>query len=223
MNRESLYLEIGNIDDDLIQEASKVHGHKKHRNYFVRFVAAAACFCLICTGMFLGQRKDTIYFNELETPVTSKVRIPADENTTIHILSYQELFDYYGLEQFPDELPNLHRLEQSQYYIYQDLESILYDTNVLQYQSVDGGQTLSIVIAKETPSYEISGENVKQSQIDGVALVLATSKEFAEGTLSPVYWAEICNQEIYLRIVSYGMDEDSFINIIRELIKSQKK
>ncbi len=164
MNSESFYLEIGNIDDDLILEAA----------------------------------------------------------TTIITLTYQELFDYYELEQFPDMLSNLHRVEVINYFIYQDSESVIYDTNVLQYKSADGEQTLSIVITKEDSNYSAFEEHVKQSRIDGVPLVLAKSEELAEGQKQSVYWAEISNQEVYLRIVSHGMDEASFTNIIRELIKSQK-
>ena len=88
----------------------------------------------------------------------------------------------------------------------------------MHYKSADGEQTLSIVIAKEDSDYSVFEDNVKQSRIDGVPLVLAQSEDQAQG----IYWAEMRCQEVYLRIVSQGMDEASFTYIIREVIKLKK-
>lgn len=215
MNREALYLEIGNIDDDLILEAGEARGRQKSGISFVRFAGIAACLCLICAAVLFGISGDTVYFNEAEAPIAAKVLDPADENTTILTLNYQELLGYYGLAPLPDALCGLHRLEQSQYYVYQDSGNARYDTNVLQYRSADGGQTLSVVIAKEDPYYKTQGTGLKQSRIEGVPVVLAAAE-------NGVYWAEMDYQGVNLRIVAWGIDEAVFANIVREIIRTQK-
>ena len=216
MNGKSFYLEIGNIDDDLIQEASEARGHKVRKINFVRLASMAACLCLICTAMFLGMGKDVIYYNESPAPLTSKVLVPSDENTTVLTLTYQELFSYYGLEPFPDELSELQRMEQKQFFLYQSPENEIYDTNILNYRSEDGMQTLSILIKKGDDATQ--KKEVRKARIDGVSLMLAVS----ENTTQPIYWAEIYYDAISIRVVSSGMDESAFTNLIREVVQCQK-
>ena len=218
MNGKSFYLEIGNIDDDLIQEANEARGHKVRKINFVRLASMAACLCLICTAMFFGMHRDVIYYNEAPAPLTSKVLVPSDENTTVLTLTYQELFAYYGLELFPDELSELQRIEQKQFFLYQSPENEIYDTNILNYRSDDGMQTLSIMITKGESDDAIPKKDVRKSRVDGVSLILAVS----ENTAQPIYWAEIYHGGVSIRIVSSGMDESAFTNLIREVIRCQK-
>ena len=218
MNRESFYLELGSIDDDLIQEASEAHGHKVHRIDLIRLAGIAACLCLICTAVLFNTRRDVIYYNEASAPYTSKVLVPSDENTTVFTLTYQELFDHYGLEPFPDVLSGLQRLEQAHYYVYQSSENTTYDTNILNYHSDDGKQTLTIVLSKNG-SEPAAQQGMKRSRIGGTSLVLAVSNTPPAQT---VYWAEICGQEVYFRIVASGMDESLFTDIVREIVPLQK-
>lgn len=221
MNRKSFYLEIGNIDDDLIQEASESRGHRLQIS-FARLAGMAACLCLTCTVMFFGIHRDIIYYNEAPAPLASKVLVPSDENTTVHQLTYQELFAYYGLEPFPDVLMGLQKLEQTYYFVYQSSDNTIYDTNILNYRSDDGKQTLSIVLAKNGSDDTIEAGNIKKSKIDGVSLVLAVSEKPMESSAQSIYWAKIYNQGIFLRVVSSGIDETAFTKIIRELIKCQQ-
>ena len=219
MNRESFYLEIGNIDDDLIQEAVEAHGQKTHRVSFIQLAGIAACLCLICTAVLFGMRRDVVYYNEALAPLTAKVLVPSDETTEVLTLTDQELFDYYGLEPFPDVLAGLKRLEQTYFYVYQSLKDTIYDTNVLNYCSDDGKQTLTIMISKNGTEPVAQQQNMKKSRIDGTPVVLAVSN--APSGLTDC-WAEICNQDIYFRIVASGMDESSFTDIIREIVQLQQ-
>ncbi|MBQ8837330.1 MAG: hypothetical protein IJ002_07490 [Clostridia bacterium] len=215
MKRESLYLEIGNIDDDLIEAACAQRKSKKGRINFARFVGAAACFCIICIAAFSAFQKDSIYFNEIEVSSASKVKIPSDENTTVITPNYEELFDYYGITKFPDTLACMQRIEQKSYFIYQNLGGIIYDTNFLQYMSFDGKQTLTVAIAKE--EFDIQTEDAKLSKIYGVPLTMGVS----DGSAQPTYFAEVCIREVYLHITARGVDESAFVDIIREIIKLQ--
>ena len=219
MNRESLYLQIGNIDDDLICEAENAGGHKKRWKYVYYFVGMAACLAMICGGIFYSMNRDVIHYNTATIITSSKVVVPKE--TTVRNLTYSELIDYYGLQAFPDTLFGLHRLEQSEFFVYENAGKIVFDENVLQYSSVDGQQTIAITIATDEDC-EIYDNAAKKSRIDGVSMILSVSENVAGKSGQYLYRAETCHQDVYFRVVSYGMDEELFIKIIRELIKSQK-
>ena len=250
MNGKTFYLEVGKIDDDLILEASEACGLGKCgsvekcgswekygsqrtcgsrtraqgevSSWVFRLAGIAACFCLICAVLLFSARRDMIYFNESDPPMTSKVMIPADENTTIQSLSYPELLAYYGIQSFPDKLASLNRLELGQYYIYRDQELVLYDTNILHYKSADDRQNLSVMIAKEDSDPDIPDVSEEQSRIDGISLVLSMSEKFVAEGGQPVYWAEIDHGEVSIRMISYDMDKESFITVVREAVQSLK-
>lgn len=222
MNPKSFYLEIGNIDDDLIQEASESRGHSFRKITFARLAGVAACLCLLCAAVFFGMQRDIIYYNEAPSPLASKVLVPSDETTAVLQLTDQELFAYYGLQPFPDVLSGLQRSKQKDYFVYQSSENTIYDTNILTYRSDDGNQTLSVVLSKNGSDDTVEEGNVKKSMIDGVSLVLAVSEKPTESSAQPIYWAKIHKQGVFLRVVSSGMDETAFTNIIRELIQCQK-
>lgn len=207
MKRESLYLEIGNIDDDLVEEAFKAKANKKSKINFARFVGAAACICLICTASVLWLQRDIVRFNTSDISASSKVFIPSDAD--VHALSEEELFDYYEIEQFPNSISDMQKYEQSEYFIYYDTEDVVYDTNVLNYASADGKQSMSVTITKV--GFFPQPDNFELSRIDGVSLLLAVSED--------AYMAELRANETYISIVSHGIDEQEFVNTIEDIIK----
>lgn len=213
MNGRTLYLEIGSIDDDLILEASEARGRKIRKFPVTRLAGLAACLCLICAAALFGMNRDVVRYNEAPAPLASKLLVPSDENTTVFALTYPELFGHYGLEPFPDALGGLQRLEQSRYYVYRTAENAVYDTNILNYRSGDGEQTLTILLSTGEPE-DGGEEGLKKSRIDGLSVVLGA----AEGPAQPVYWAELCDQGVFLRMAASGMDEDSFTDLIREIV-----
>lgn len=219
MNRESFYLEIGNIDDDLICEAKTARGHKNRRKYMQYFAGIAACLCLMCGGLIYSLQRDVIHYNIATESATAKVFIP--EGTTVCDLTYPELCDYYGLEPLPDTLSGLSRSERSVFYIYKNAGEIILDENRLDYASADGGRTVTVTLA--TKEYDMPfDKTTENSRIDGVSMVLSAS-ETAVGTSGQrMYWAEIEQQNLYVCVVSLGLDEEAFIQVIRELLESQK-
>lgn len=213
MNGRTLYLEIGNIDDDLIMEANGDRGRKIRKFPVARLAGLAACLCLICAAALFGMNRDVIRYNEAPAPLASKLIVPSDEDTTVFTLTYPELFDHYGLKPFPDTLGGLQRLEQSCYYVYRTAENAVYDTNILNYRSGDGEQTLTVLLSTGEP--EDQEEGLKQSRIDGLSVVLGA----AEGSNQPVYWAKLRNQGVSLRVTASGMDEATFTDLIREVVQ----
>lgn len=217
MNREALYCEIGNIDDDLIQAANETHGYRMQMIY--RIAGIAACFFLICGGILFGLQKDIVHFNEIPAPGVSKAMVPADEDTTTVSMTYQELLAYYGMEQMPDTVgEELIKTRQTLFAIYQNpAGEIIYDTNILYYTSADGSKKLSVTLAKagEDAAYE----NGRPSRIDGVPVLLAF---FSNGTDSASYWADFQLKDVSVQIISDGMSKDGFIDATTELIRCMK-
>lgn len=217
MNRKAFYREIGNIDDDLIQAANKAHGQKHNVGMLYRIAGIAACFCVICGGILFGLQKDTLYINDIPIPMTSKVIVPTDENIKIVPMTYQELLVYYGMEQLPDAFgEELTRAEQSYFVLYQDQAgNVLCDTNILYYNNSDNSKTLSITFAKAEELSNTFHKDIKQSKIDGISMVLASTDQAA-------YWASFKLNDISVKITSYCLDEEAFINAVKEFIRSVK-
>lgn len=217
MNRKEFYQEIGNIDEDLILAANTAHGQTHHGRVLYRIAGIAACLCVICGGILFGLQKDVLYINDIPFPITSKVTVPADENTKIVSMTYQELLAYYGIEQLPDAFEEeLMRAEQSFFVLYQDpAGNVLSDTNILYYNSIDNSRRLSITLAKADEIFNSFRGDIKQSNIDGVSMILASTDQ-------TVYCASFKLNGLSIKIVSYGLNEDDFICTIKELIRSIK-
>lgn len=220
MNREEFYREIGNIDDDLIQEANEAHGKRRNRRMLYRVAGIAACLCLICGGILYGLQKDSLYINDMPTPAVSKIIAPADKNTRIVPVTYQELLAYYEMEQLPDVfLDELVRAEQSQFVLYEDQEGgVLFDTNILYYASDDRSKTLSIRLAKAEEPAEVLGEGIRLSEIDGVSILLAASNDRDD----TAYWADFKLNGVSVQMIFDGLSEDEFINAGKEFIRLMK-
>lgn len=212
MNREAFYKEIGDIDDELIMAAAHASGEKSTKGAVCRIAAIAACFCLICGGFLFLSHRDTIYINEISAPAVSKVVVPADENTEIVSVSYEELMDYYGIKQLPDTIgDDLARSEQSYFVFYKGSNGkILYDTNIFYFNNADRSRNVSVVIAK---SEEISDtyDGMVLSEIGDVSVMIAKSNGTA-------YWAAFKLSDVSFKVISDGMSEDEFIGMLKEFI-----
>lgn len=207
MNRETLYLEIGNIDDDLILEASAACGRRSFRGGTLRL---AACLCLICTAILWGMHREIIRYNEAPTPVTAKNVTPSDETTSILTLTYEELFEHYGMEPLPDTLAGLVRQERAHYFVCRSADGTVCDTNVITYCAEDRSQTVTILVSTE----DSPKTDLKWSRISGIRLVLGVDTSTAQ----PIYWAELSEGGVFLRVVSSGMEEAAFTGALRELL-----
>ena len=221
MNRKELYQEIGNIDDDLVQEASSAYGKKYNLLSLCRIAGIAACLCLICSGILSVMRRDVIYFNETAVPIVSKIIVPTGENIQVVPMGCQDILDYYGIKKLPDDLgEGLIREEQSYFALYQECSGdIVYDTNTFYYSSIDSSRTLSVTLAKAGKSPNNSHKDVKLSTIDNVSILLTVSLNNEKYT---AYRAEFEIRDVSVRIISDSLDKDMFINVIKEFIQFLK-
>lgn len=221
MNREAFYREIGYIDDDLIEAANEAPAQKHKKPLFFRLAKIAACFCLICTGMLLWLRQDTVFINQVQAPPSSKLVIPAGENTKTVPMTYTELLVYYGMTALPDSLGgDLTRTDQTYFVLYQDQAgNVIFDTNIFYYNSIDASKTLSISLSKAKDTADTPQEGIRQSQISGVPVLLTASSTGAE----PItYLAEFKLNGITIKMIFEGLNEDEFINTTKEFIRLLK-
>lgn len=220
MNREMLYREISNIDDDLIEAANAAPEHYK-RPILSRIAGIAACLCLICVGIFYSLQRDAIYINEMPIPAISKAVVPDGETAEPVFLTYQELLAYYGLAQLPDAFgETLIKAEQSHFALYRDQQGeILYDTNRLYYSSIDGSKTLQIVLTKNAEDPHSFCQDIRLSKIDGITVQLAVS---SNDNGYRAYWAALKANDLSVQIVSDGLREAEFIHTVKALVRVLK-
>ena len=208
MNRKSLYLAIGDVDDDLIAEASRAGGRSTGRARVIRWGGIAACLLLICMGALFGVRRDAVVYHDLPAPMISKVAIPSDAEWIM--MSHEEILAHYGLAELPDSLSDLVREEKDLYSVYWKAGGIVYDLNTVRYTSADGTRSLTLSFSKTEMAD--CREDVKYARVDGVRLLL--------GVDGPVYWAETVEEDVCLRLVASGMGEAEFTALLREVIKA---
>ena len=211
MNRKSLYLAIGDVDDDLIAEASRAGGRRTGRARVIRWGSIAACLLLICVGALFGIPRDEIVYNSASAPIAAKVFVPSD--AVADVLTAQELMAHYGLKQLPAHLGDINREEEGSLVIYRVGEQVVQDINTVYYCSEDGTQSLSVVL--KTAESQAWADGLTMSEIDGVPLLLGMSED------ASVCWAEMYFGEVQVRIRAYGMKSDAFTAVLREWIRSQ--
>lgn len=121
----------------------------------------------------------------------------------------------------PDSIgEELTRAEQSFFVLYQDQEgNIVYDTNIFYYNSIDQNRTLSVAVAKAEESSDAFHEDVKQSKIGGVSLILAAS---SNGNGCTAYRADFKLKGVSVQMISDGLNENEFIRAISEFIRLLK-
>lgn len=212
MNRKSLYLAIGDVDDDLIAEASRAGGRKTGRARVIRWGGIAACLLLICAGALFGVQRDEIVYNNASTLADSKVYVPSD--AVAIVLNERELGAHYGLKEIPEALGDMSREKEGSFVVYRVGEEIVQDANTVYYRSEDGTRSLSVTL--KTAESQTWAEGLATSEINGVPLLLGVSED------SSVYWAEMYLGETQVRIRAYGVEEDAFTAVLREWIRSQK-
>lgn len=211
MNRKTLYLAIGDVDDDLIAEASRAGGRRTGRARVIRWGSIAACLLLICAGALFGVRRDVIVYNNASTLADSKVFVPSDAVAVT--MDEGELWTHYGLKEFPARLGDMDREEEGFFVIYRVGEQVVQDANTVYYRSEDGTRSLSVTL--KTAESQTWAEGLTVSEIDGVPLLLGISED------SSVCWAEMYLGEVRVRIRAYGVKTDAFTAVLREWIRSQ--
>ena len=210
MNAKKLYLTIGQVDDDLILAANAEHGKRKKPAARLWMIAAAACFCLVLGGIYLHFFDTTVVWNEGLTEYAAKDSLP--EYSAVQSLSADALSDYYHIT-LPDTLDDLSRIPADAQ-IYTDAQgSVVYDRNVLRYESMDGSKSLELTLRRASSAPQTAGEKV--SRIHGTAVALT------EDTLLPGYpllEAQWEQNGTTIHLAAEGISRDELVSILKELL-----
>lgn len=207
MNAKAFYLAVGEIDDDLIQEAEAAPA--KSRRPFYRYLAAAACICVAALALFLSRPRDDIRFNTLPAPPSARIAIQGNEV----VMSESEASAYYDLT-LPETLDGLIR-EAPLYFVRYETAggNVTFDENTVRYRTADGIRSLSVSVSKAPVPSFIQTDKDMYSRLDGATVLLAIT-----GEQEPSYWAELHRGGTAIHIVSSGFTEPDFIELIREII-----
>lgn len=210
MNAKELYLTIGQVDDDLILAANAEYSKQKKPAARLWMIAAAAYFCLVLGGGYLHFFGTTVVWNEGPTEYAAKSSVPA--YSAVQSLSVDALLDYYHIT-LPDALDDLSRIPAI-IQIYTDAQgSVVYDRNVLRYESVDGSRSLELTLWRASSTPQTAGEKV--SRIHGTAVTLT------EDTLLPGYpllEAQWEQNGTTIHLAAEGISQDELVSILKELI-----
>lgn len=232
MNREELYRVIGELDDELIQEAAQLeepqkilqpgHGNaaraEKKRTVIRMWqgiAAAAACVCLIGT-VLLHQNAGVsrIYWNEAQGPVMMKQMVPAD--STERKLSLAEVEDYYQIGAFPETLgDNLQRADPLFCVIYENADgTVVYDQNQIWYQNQETGQYVCMTLSRVTAG-TTDVQSGRISQIMGQNVCLEKTDAGAETLIYTAKWEQ--NGTTVL-LTEGELDETQFLDVMETLL-----
>lgn len=210
MNAKELYLAIGQVDDDLILAADAEYSKRKKPAARLWMIAAAACFCLVLGGGYLHFFGTTVVWNEGPTEYAAKSSVPA--YSAVQSLSADTLSDYYHIT-LPDALDDLFRIPGVTQ-IYTDAQgSVVYDRNVLRYESVDGSRSLELTLWRVSSAPQNAGEKV--SHIHGAAVTLTEDTSIPSYLLLGARWEQ---NGTTVHLAAEGISRDELVSILKELI-----
>lgn len=203
MNTRTLYLAIGELDDDLILEAAEPVA-KPHPAYR-RWAALAACFCLFIAAVLFHTGRDQVYFNALTPPPPVGFKVQGEAE----LLDYQAAMDYYGVT-LPNALAGLPRQARDLFVVYRLADgTVTWDENWIGYQS--GDRSVTVTLSKAPLSFPESADGGKPSRIAGTSVVLAASDSN--------YCAQWEQNGVNLRVLSQGLDQNEFLSVIRTILR----
>lgn len=210
MNGKDLYRAIGQIEDGLILDANGEPARARRPSPALWALAAAACLCLVCLGVFRQFSGPALIWNEATGVSISRFGVP--EGSVPLEMTRTEAEDYYRLGEFPDVLGQGLRLaEPSAFYIYTDAEGTpVYDSTELWYSGPEGsvGVSLARASAQAMPREGLS-------RIKGTPVYLTASEEFPD---YPVYTAQWERNGTAVCVTGDGMDRTEFIALVEELL-----
>ena len=208
MNAKDLYLAVGEVDDDLILSAQEPPTRKKRPA--ARVWAAAACLCLLCLGALLSLRGNAVVWNPAEDAALTKIPAPAD--STVRVISQEELAAYYQLDAVPESLGGTLSLSPSSFLLCVDTAGTpVYDCNQLLYQDAERQRSVSVTLSRLTRPAE-APETGAASRIHGTSVWLTATADAARLTAQ---WER--NGTLFF-VTETGLDQTAFLAVVEELL-----
>lgn len=222
MKPQEFYSAINHIDDDLIESAMFIKPVKKVIP-IRRYVAFAACLCIMIVGILLVNNpyETDIYINEI-SGVMMKSK---DVDMMIRHLSQDEIDDYFDEFILPSQLLSELKLDEGSDYTFliDDKNNIYDDATTFTYRHEE--QLVEVQLSKIGLQYgDIfnDGTEKKVSHIENQEVMLGRYIDYRmeeEVVEIEKFVAEYKHQNIYIHITSEGIDEEEFIDILEQLIQ----
>ena len=208
MNAKDLYLAVGEVDDDLILSAQEPPTRKKRPA--AQVWAAAACLCLLCLGALLSLRGNAVVWNPAEDAALTKIPAPAD--STVRVISQEELAAYYQLDAVPESLGGTLSLSPSSFLLCVDTAGTpVYDCNQLLYQDAERQRSVNVTLSRLTRTAE-APEARAASRIHGTSVWLTATADAARLTAQ---WER--NGTLFF-VTETGLDQTAFLSVVEELL-----
>lgn len=206
-----LYRAVGQIDGALILEAGEVPARTRRLASVLWGLAAAACLCLVCAGVFRHFQGASLIWNDAAGAPISRVTIP--EGSVIRELSRAEAEDYFRLGPFPDRLgQGLELAEPNVFYLYTGADGgPVYDSTQLWYSSPDGATSVGLTLAR------VSAQAMPEdglSRLRGTPVYLTAE----EGPGYAAYSARWDRDGTAVSVTSSGLDRAEFTALVEELL-----
>lgn len=222
MNAKKLYREIGNIDENLIEEAANAHSIKtRTRKAYAWVTAAAACLVVaivIGATSFLGG--DSLHINEMQGIMNADMKYeePAREQQ----LTYKEVFQYLGIDELPTTLPGrLHRLDTDTFsLLYDQQESVYNDVFNFEYQNDDYSSLLKVSLSKTNVETGLGFyKGAKESEIAGTKMIIGRFEEQGLDDMFITYAAQFERNGVFYTIVAENVEENDFVNVVKKILE----
>ena len=127
-------------------------------------------------------------------------------------LLVDDLSDYYRIT-LPDTLDDLSRIPVVTQ-IYTDAQgNVVYDRNVLRYESADGGRSLELTLWRKSSVPQTAGETT--SRIHGAAVTLTADTSIPNYLLLGARWER---NGTTIHLAAEGISRDELVSILKELI-----
>jgi|GEM_PF-2635032 len=221
MKPQKLYKAINLIDDDLIENALDIRPMQNIIS-FRKYVALAACLCIMIVSIFSMNRSEgtNIYINEIQGLMMKSV----DVDMSVRYLSETEVKNYFEEFTLPDQLMSYLTLDKQNAFkfLIDDQKRIYDDSSVFVYRF--GEQKVEIKLSKIGLEYgDIFNDGMKKkvSRIKNTELMIGSYIDYRmdeDVDETHVFAAEYKQEDIFIKISSIGMGQDEFIDMLEELI-----
>ena len=212
MNAKEFYRAIGQIDEELILAAGERSEKRKKHAVRLWAMTAAACFCLIIGGAYMHFWGVSVVWNEGTAEYAAKSVIPAD--SAARMLTADELSAYYQVP-LPDALNGgLYRTDADARICTNAQGTVVYDRNVVRYESADGVGSLNLTLSRVTAAPQTT-EREAVSRVRGTAVTLTEDASIPGYLMLGAQWER---NGTTVHLSSEGLDKKAFITVLKELI-----
>lgn len=222
INSNDLYRAIGEIDNNLIEEAFIMNKKNSNNNHIRKSYIAAACLIIAIFTILSLQNKNntlnTIYFNNIQY-ISTKFKQPQNNELSYKkIISFEKASKYLNTEIFY-KLPIFnYNLLDNNYIIYYDINNnIKYDLMKFVYTNkLNTKKYINIYTSKLGIYYDFNIIGLDKScTINNTNIYLGKCKTNTQYNKNEIlHCAKFTKNNISFTVITNNLEEKDFLNII---------